>query len=173
MRDKLKQRILLRLQDGQLTHTELCESCDASLSTTNLTLRELLESKLVNKMRVGRNVYYALATDTDAPRIKQINYTIMSTLSQYPSLTLVELSKRCPDISSSDLSKALAKLAFTSKIFKHAREKSRHIHYSTSNFVDGLLLVNSKRRKLNEQSDNVVGPFLKQFLFNLPITDDV
>lgn len=172
MRNKLKEQIMSVLTRGQLSHSDLCERCDASLSTVNLTLRELIESKQLDKMRVGRNVYYAISNQIEPKFEKHINHCILTALSAEKSLTLCELSKRCPHLSSSEISKSLAKLVFTSKVYKHAKEKSRHIHYSTSNFVEGLLLVNPKRRKLNELSDNVIGPYLRQFLFNQPIIED-
>lgn len=171
MREQLKKSILKSLADGQLTHTELCERNGRSLSTINVTLRELIEDKKVNKMRIGRNVYYALPDGSEPPVEKHLNYTILSTLSQHPSLTLCELMKLCPQFKPDAITKAIAKLVFTEKVYKHAKEKSRHMRYSTSNFVDGLLLVNPKRRRLDEGSDNVIGPFLRQFLFNLPLTD--
>jgi hypothetical protein len=170
MRDRLKQAILKTLAKGQLTHSELCNTSDASFSTMSVALREMLSAQQLHKMRIGRNVYYALPNDTEPPSEKQINHTILTVLAQHDTLTLTELTKRCPEFNPDSVSKAVAKLIYTSKIFKHAKEKSKHIHYSTSNIVSGLLLVNTKRRKLDEQSDNTIGPFLREFLFNMPIT---
>ena len=172
MRDKLKRTILMALAKGQMTHGELTSVGNVSASTINVTLRELIETKSIHKMRVGRNVYYALPSKNIPKSEKEINDCILATLSDHPSLTLMEITKRCSTYTPDDVAKAVAKLVFTSKMFKHTKENSKHIRYSTSNFVKGLLLVNSKRRKLDERSDNVVGPFLRQFLFNLPYPND-
>lgn len=173
MRKKLREQIIERLKLGQASHSDLCENNDASPSTANLVLRELLASKQIHKMRVGRNVYYILDGHDISPDVKSVNATIIEVLSQYPTLTMVELTKKCTTIKASDVSKCVARLVFTSRIFRHTKDKSRHIHYSTSNYVEGLSLVNSKRRTTPDIEHETIGPYLKQFLFNLPIPNDV
>lgn len=172
MRENLKKRILQQLSETHLNHSDVCENCGASLSTTNLMLRELLADKKIQKMRIGRNVYYSLVTDKEPLKDQTINTIVMSELSNHPALTMCELTKRCQSLTSTEVSKAVAKLAYDGRIHRHAKEKSRHMYYSTSNFVTGLLLVNSKRRSTDDQYHETVGPYLRQFLFNLPITPD-
>jgi DNA-binding transcriptional ArsR family regulator len=168
MTSTLSDQIFELLISGQRSYTDICRQCGGSPSNVSAHLRVMLDCKAVIKSRVGKNVFYALRGQELHPNELSNKETVIKVLERYPYLQFHEILVKSTTVERSDVSKALASLVFEGSVFRHRKENSKNTYYSTSNFVDGLLLVNPKRRNQIEVKHNI-GPFLREFLFGLPI----
>lgn len=168
MNSGIKSQIFELLITGQRSYTDICRQCGGSPSNVSAHLREMLDDKSVIKSRVGKNVFYALRGQELHPDEVSNKVRIIETIERNSHLQFHEILVKCSPLERSDVSKALANLVFEGKVYRHRRENSKNTYYSTSNFIDGLLLVNPRRRNQVEVKHNI-GPFLREFLFGLPI----
>jgi ArsR family transcriptional regulator len=58
--DETRQRILVILQDGEMTVSDICEDFNLSQPSISHHLAILKQSQLVNSRKEGKQVYYAL-----------------------------------------------------------------------------------------------------------------
>lgn len=168
MSSYLNDQIMEFLSTGQRTYSDICERCGGSPSNVSAHLKEMMNRNEVTKSRVGKNVFYALRGQDLIPEEKSNRAKVLEVLSKVEYMQFNEILVKCPTLNRIEVTKAVANLVFDGKIFRHNKEKSRIMHYSTSNFVKGFLLVNQKRRNQVE-TYAPVGPFLREFLFDLPI----
>lgn len=168
MNSMINSQIFELLITGQRSYTDICRQCGGSPSNVSAHLREMLANNEVIKSRVGKNVFYALRGHDLKPEESSNRLLTLETLSMGPPLQFHDLLVKCPTLERSDLSKALANLVFDGKVFRHRKENSRVTYYSTSNFEEGLLLVNPRRRNQCDAPQNI-GPYLREFLFGLPL----
>lgn len=164
----LDDQIMELLITGQRSYSDICRQCGGSPSNISAHLRGMMHRNEVTKSRIGKNVFYAMRGQELRPNEVTNKGRVIEVLSAHSCLPFSEILVKCEPLERSDVSKALANLVFEGKVYRHRKESSRTMYYSTSNFVTDLLLVNSKRRNQVE-THSPIGPYLREFLFGFPI----
>jgi hypothetical protein len=149
---------------NQLTNDHVIRNIpEYSASNIQTNLKQMILDGTLYKSRVGRYVFYALSTSK-----KEVNPIIMDVLEQNNLITIKELSTRT-GLTLSVLAEQLQYLLHKEEVYKFYKPGSE-VYYSLREDNPGYYTQMDEYIAPIKQP---VGPYLREFLFNIPIVGHV